>query len=115
LALALSAGLGLAQLTRDEATPTSARATFSDAHAVSPAQTQARAEAPQQVLYIYVAGTEEQAAQVRQFSAELNALRAELGQPSVSVGVLVAGPESAWALEGLAGTPGTRFFDLRAP
>ena len=64
---------------------------------------------------VYIAATQEQAADLLRFSRELNALRVELGQPQVSVGVLVVGTERPLALDGLPGAPGTQFFDLRTP
>ncbi len=64
---------------------------------------------------VYIAGSREQAEFVARWSAELNALRADLGQQPVSVGVLVAGTDGADLRDRLPGAPGTLVFDLRAP
>lgn len=113
LALALTAGIGLAQLKGDDSARSTERAAVSDAQPALPAQGAALGGAQRHVVYI--AETEEQAAYALRFSAEINALRAGLGQPLVSVGALVVGPDGTLALDGLPGTPGTRYFDLRAP
>jgi hypothetical protein len=113
LALALTAGIGLAHFKGDDSARTTEQAAASEAQPALSAKDAALDGAQRHVVYI--ASSEEQAAHALRFSAEINALRAELGQPLVSVGALVVGPDSTLALEGLPGTPGTRFFDLRTP
>ena len=78
-----------------------------------PAAPAVRAEASPPVVYLVA--TPEQAAYALRFSADINALRAELGQPQESVGALVVGPDLTLALDALPGAPGTRYYDLRTP
>ena len=108
LALIAAAGIGAWQMSRDGGT------SVVEQQAPSipvPAERAALAEAAGPVVYI--AATQEQAADLLRFSGELNALRTELGQPQVSVGVLVVEPHTALALDALPSAPGTRVFDLR--
>jgi hypothetical protein len=113
LAIGLTAVVGLAQIRDDGAVRTTERTAVSEAPPALPAQGAALGGTPRHVVYI--AATEEQAAHALRFSAEINTLRAELGQPLVSVGALVVRPDSTLARDGLPGTPGTRYFDLRTP
>jgi hypothetical protein len=111
LALALAVALGVAQLIRHDSARTEGPAAVTNGAPALPAQSTAPAEVPAPV--VYVAASQEQAASALRFSAEINALRAELGQPQVSVGVLIAETGSTPALEALPGAPGTRYFDHR--
>jgi hypothetical protein len=111
LPLALVAAIGVTQITGPEAARTAEPVVVSEAQQALPAQRAALMAAPQQLVYI--AATQEQAAYALRFSAEINALRTELGQPQVPVGALVVGTDGAMALEGLPGAPGTRYLDLR--
>jgi hypothetical protein len=113
LALALAVGVGLARISGDDSARTTERTAVSEAQPALPTEGTALGGAQRQIVYI--AETQDQVVHALRFSAEINALRADLGQPLVSVSVLVAGSEGAMALEGLPGTPGTRFFDLRTP
>lgn len=113
LPLALAVAIGLVQISGNDAAGTAEPTAVAEAHHALVAEGAALAEAPRRVVYIVE--TQEQADHALRFIAEMNALRAELGQPQVSVGVLVAGTESTMALDGLPGAPDTRFFDLRTP
>ena len=112
LALALAIAIGLARLGGGDAARTMSPTAVPDADHTLATPGTARLEAPP---VVYIIATQEQAAFVRQFSAEINALRAELGQPQVPVGVLVVEPGTTLALDGLPAAPGTRYYDLRTP
>lgn len=77
------------------------------------------AEAP----FIYIAGSEEQAAWLRQFTADINALAVAAGRPASSVTIMAAGSEEAQLQAQIAqiremqlsiGLPMSKVFDLRA-
>ena len=88
----------------------------------TPAQVQSAALG--QGPIIYIAGSEEQAAYLRQFTAEINALAVAAGRPANSVTVVMAGSEEETQLQTRIaqirevqqsiGLPLSQVFDLRA-
>jgi hypothetical protein len=113
LALALAVAIGVARITGHDSTRTEGTTAAPEAGLDRPAQSAALTEAPAPILYI--AATQAQAAFVLERSAEVNALRALLGQPQVSVGAVVLEAGRMPALDGLPAAPGLRVIDLRMP